>query len=82
MILVLNMVLTSHVPILLMSQFFWMIMLMSHTCANSKSDDDEGKSNCESPIKELCLKSWFLDIDEKKIMENMNKRGQRAMKHA
>lgn len=59
-----------------------MIMLMSHACANSKSDDVEGKSNYESPIKEPCLKSWFLDIDEKKIMENMNKRGQRTMKHA
>jgi hypothetical protein len=57
-------------------------MLMSHTCANSKSNDVEGKFNCESPIKEPCLKSWFLDVDEKKIMENMNKRGQRAMKDA
>jgi hypothetical protein len=57
-------------------------MLMSHVCAHSKSDDVEEKSNCETPIKELCLKSWFLVIDEKKIMENMNKGGQRSMKHA
>ncbi len=51
-------------------------MLMSHACVNSKSDDVEGKSNCESPIKKPSLKSWFLDIDEKEIMENMNKGGQ------
>lgn len=47
----------NHVPISLMRQFFWMIMLMSHACGNSKRDDVEGKSNCESPIKESCLKS-------------------------
>jgi hypothetical protein len=76
------MVLTSHVPILLMSQLIWMIMLMSYACANFKSDDVEGKSNCESPIKKPCLKSWFFDIDEEEIMENMNKGGQRVMKHA
>jgi hypothetical protein len=59
-----------------MNHFFGMIMLMSHACVNSKSDDVEGKSNCESPIKKPSLKSWFLDIDEKEIMENMNKGGQ------
>jgi hypothetical protein len=38
------------------------------------------KGPSESPINKPLLKSCFLDID-KKEMENVNRRGQRASKH-
>ncbi len=37
--------------------------------------------NCESPVKEPLLKSCFLDIDNLKEIENVNRRGWRASKH-
>jgi hypothetical protein len=42
------------------ANFFGWIMLMSHTCANSKNHDVEGKPNCESRIKSHVWNLCFL----------------------